>query len=685
MIKVIDVDKTKCTACHKCISVCPVKFGNNASLDFVGIDPELCIGCGECLLVCPHGARIPLDDTELFYDNHITNGKEFVAVVAPAAAVEFEGKFDNFLGWLRAMGATGIFDVSLGAELTVMSYLHHLKEKKPKTIIAQPCPAIVSFIELFRPQLLKYLAPVDSPMLHTIKMIQNFFPKYKNKQIVVFSPCLAKKREFIATGTNALNVTFINLKKKMESQKTNLSQFKPSYFDGIDAERAVLFSTPGGLMKTVERFIPEATDITRKIEGPNSVYKYLANLEKDIEEGYQPQLIDILNCERGCNGGTGTTTGNYSLDHLESVIAQRSNTQRKKLKTQSSAGIKKYHERLKELWSPELFTRHYTDRSKNFSDVISIPSEETIKEIYKTLLKETDQDLLNCNSCGYGCCERMAIAIHNGKNKKENCIFYVHKNETINHKAKTATINRLSGELEIITDNTQKLISGMKNLTPQIDGEAQLVVRLQTDMIKIRTSLKTLTENMMRGEGALTILIDSAIAGGQTIKETAEIITEIATGSSRMKKLISVIDEVVERTNLLSMNASIEAAHAGESGRGFAVVANEIRKLATKADKSTHEIGASLANSIKKMEISRGMSESSKTVMNEINDNVKIVSDSFSKIDLAVDHLSDANNSYEKELNEVAASMKSVTAESNRLRIQTEQIMNLLVDMISEK
>ena len=66
LAKVIEVDKDKCRNCHKCISVCPVKYCNDGSGDYVSINDDLCIGCGECLRACPHNARIIVDDFDIF-------------------------------------------------------------------------------------------------------------------------------------------------------------------------------------------------------------------------------------------------------------------------------------------------------------------------------------------------------------------------------------------------------------------------------------------------------------------------------------------------------------------------------------------------------------------------------------------------------------------------------------------
>ena len=169
--KVIQIDKDKCVNCHACISACPVKFCNDGSGDYVTINENMCIGCGNCIDACTHEARFGMDDIEAFLAD-VRSGSEMVAIVAPAAAANFPGKYLKLNTWLKSLGIKAVFDVSFGAELTVKTYLDHVKRNKPKTVIAQPCPAIVTFIEMYQPELIDHLAPADSPMLHTVKMIK---------------------------------------------------------------------------------------------------------------------------------------------------------------------------------------------------------------------------------------------------------------------------------------------------------------------------------------------------------------------------------------------------------------------------------------------------------------------------------------------------------------------------------
>jgi iron only hydrogenase large subunit-like protein len=231
---IIKIKADKCVNCHRCIMACPVKMCNDGSGNTIDHHSELCIGCGECINACSHGARIGIDDFDVFME-HLSKGQNIVAIVAPAVAASFEGKYLNMNGLLKALGVKALFDVSFGAELTVKSYVAYMKEKDPPIVIAQPCPTLVSFIEMYRPELIPYLAPVDSPMLHTMKMIKKFYPQYKNFKIAAISPCYSKRREFDEAGIGDYNVTFNSIQKYLDNKNASISQYPAIDYDNPPA------------------------------------------------------------------------------------------------------------------------------------------------------------------------------------------------------------------------------------------------------------------------------------------------------------------------------------------------------------------------------------------------------------------------------------------------------------------
>jgi iron only hydrogenase large subunit-like protein len=288
-------------------------------------------------------------------------------------------------------------------------------------VISQPCPAIVSYVEIYRPELIPYLAPADSPMLHTVKMIKEFYPQYRNYKIAVISPCIAKKREFAETGLADYNVTMLGLINHIEQKRIDIQSFPDVEYKGPQAERAVTFSSPGGLLDTAERFIPGIRRDTRKIEGVHTIYQYLSGVAENLKKpGIEfPLLIDCLNCENGCNGGPGTGNAGKTIDELESPIRKRSKELEKRLNPKQQEKLyKKYHKLLNAYWKPGLYNRNYQDLSGN--NIIKRPNEAELKDVYRSLKKSSEKDIIDCTACGYQSCRRMATAIYNKLNKPKN-------------------------------------------------------------------------------------------------------------------------------------------------------------------------------------------------------------------------------------------------------------------------
>ena len=626
---VISVDANRCTNCHACISACPVKYCMDGSGSTISINHDLCIGCGSCITACTHEARSWVDDWEEFRAA-LARREPIVAISAPSVVASFPDTYLNLNGYLESIGVSAVFDVSFGAELTVLSYLDHLKTNQPSLIIAQPCPAIVSYVEIYRPELLPYLAPADSPMLHTIKMIRRYFPEYRRHKFAVLSPCLAKKREFDEVGADVYNVAIRSLEKHLRAQRIDLSAFPRREFANPDAERAVTFSTPGGLLQTAEREMPGIRLRTRKIEGPRTIYPYLEELAREVKSGTHPLLLDCLNCELGCNGGPGTSNAGKMPDVLERPIEKRREElkakYRRRFPFRRTTNLKRT---LAGFWDKTLYERKYVDRSDN--DSLKIPSSEQAASIHRSMRKFSDADFYNCSACGYNSCEGMTTAIFNGLNKSENCHHYLRTATLEEHESVVAFNN----ELNVQVQGIEATISTMSKLVEELDGQMygvfafinQSSAAVEELVSTINTTSRISTE---KGQAAES-LVHSAERGRASMDGTIEAIAEISKSVGAIADAIEVIDAVASNTNLLSMNAAIEAAHAGEAGRGFAVVAGEIRRLSEATGEHSRSISRALNSIIGSVSTTSTRSAETGDAIRGIGEEIRSVADAMSE------------------------------------------------------
>ncbi|MDF2875785.1 MAG: rsxB 7 [Sporomusa sp.] len=619
MSEILLTCEEKCAGCNKCIAKCPV----NANIAYavggqnkVKVDQAKCIHCGECIDVCDHQARDFADDTERFFQD-LKQGVRISVVAAPAVRFNFE--YRRLFGYLKSAGVNIIYDVSFGADITTWAYLKAIKEYSLDSIIAQPCPAIVNYVEKYKPELIPRLAPIHSPVMCTAVYLK----KYAGieDKLAFLSPCIGKLDEINETTTQGLidyNVTYQKLGEYLKRNQIVLSQYQDTDFDGVSCGIGLTFSRPGGLRENVEHHTRGSSVWIRQVEGPQHAYHYLEEYAERMKAGKKlPLLVDILNCSYGCNKGTGTTKA-LSIDDIDYLM---NDLKADKVKEQSKKGFYKKVYALFARFDKELrlsdFSRRYQDESGTVKVLDS--SDAVLAPVFTKLHKTTEESRnINCYACGFGNCRNFAQAVVNGFNHPDNCIDYNRHELALEHQAtveKTQEIEAMMAEVKALSEARSAAANKLEERVKDINSAIQEVSLGSSDNAK---SIETINLDV------LSLL--------QTANELRDSVRQV---EAKLQDFTSASDEIVGiagQTNLLSLNATIEAARAGEHGKGFAVVANEVRLLADKSKDTVASTKASVDSIAKQIEAILNISNILETKMDAVSSEITSISATIEEV-----------------------------------------------------
>jgi len=210
-----------------------------------------------------------------------------------------------------------------------------------------------------------------------------------------------------------------------------------------------------------------------------------------------------------------------------------------------------------------------------------------------------------------------------------------------------ANINKLNGHVENQSRNVSQASSAIEEMVANISS-------VTNTLVNNATNVKTLQEASEVGRGGL--------------QEVAADIQEIARESEGLLEINSVMENIASQTNLLSMNAAIEAAHAGEAGKGFAVVADEIRKLAESSSEQSKTIGTVL----KKI----------KESIDKITKSTETVLTRFESIDSGVKTVADQEGNIRNAMEEQGEGSKQVLQSVSGLNELTQQVKSSSEEML---
>jgi methyl-accepting chemotaxis protein len=248
----------------------------------------------------------------------------------------------------------------------------------------------------------------------------------------------------------------------------------------------------------------------------------------------------------------------------------------------------------------------------------------------------------------------------------------------IDNKSNGLTLDESS---DILLANVDKLNISSNEAAANLEETAAAIE-------EITSNIRFNTENISKMAALSTEVTASATSGEKLANETTVAMDEINIQVNMISEAITVIDQIAFQTNILSLNAAVEAATAGEAGRGFAVVAAEVRNLASRSAEAAKEIKTIVENATSKANDGKKISATMIDGYKKLNENISHTTNLISDIQnaskeqlLGIEQINDAVNSLDQQTQKNAA----VAAQTHDVASITDQIAKLIVNDANEK
>ncbi|MBI3599833.1 MAG: methyl-accepting chemotaxis protein [Nitrospinae bacterium] len=249
------------------------------------------------------------------------------------------------------------------------------------------------------------------------------------------------------------------------------------------------------------------------------------------------------------------------------------------------------------------------------------------------------------------------------------------------------TTGKVSSSANDLSNSSSQIVSGAKD-------QSEKTASVATSMEEMSATITEVAKNSGEASGSAKSAKDMAVKGGEVVKKTIQGMEKIAVSveksantikvlgksSEQIGEIVKTIDDIADQTNLLALNAAIEAARAGEQGRGFAVVADEVRKLAERTTKATKEIAdmikviqedtknavSSMEEGTKEVKSGVALANEAGRSLDQIVEVVKKVSDMIAHIATAVEEQSaskaEVSSSASLEMKRLAEELKTLVS-----------------------
>ena len=279
--------------------------------------------------------------------------------------------------------------------------------------------------------------------------------------------------------------------------------------------------------------------------------------------------------------------------------------------------------------------------------------------------------------------DSMAKIQHEADNQKEmtdNIIRIAERVRTGTNQAKNI-MNELQESSKTVNQAVENISSGSMSTATSVQNQSMMTQNIQDNLEQVvdlaNTMLKTANESEVLNKESLEKihhLRDEALVLIETNDTVAESMKHLQQNVESVKEITNTIMDISSQTNLLSLNASIESARAGEAGRGFAVVADEIRTLSERTKQETENITQILGDLAKNTEETANAVKKSLEIGNVQETMVMEIAEQFEKLNANINALGNDVNEIGNGLNSLAKANTEIVNDITTLSAATEEI-----------
>lgn len=239
-----------------------------------------------------------------------------------------------------------------------------------------------------------------------------------------------------------------------------------------------------------------------------------------------------------------------------------------------------------------------------------------------------------------------------------------------------------------LSSSSQILLSNVDKLNTNSNSAAAALEETAAAIEEISSNISQTNNNVSQMANYATNLTSSTHIGQTLANQTSDAMDDINSKVIAINEAIEVIDQIAFQTNILSLNAAVEAATAGEAGKGFAVVAQEVRNLATRSAQAANEIKNLVQNATEQTNSGKEISDKMISGYSELNaliskttTIIKDVETSSKEQQIGIAQINDAINSLDKQTQENA----NIASQTNEVALQTDVISKLIVEDTDKK